>query len=257
LLQSGRAILVVEDAESLGIGTYSISAQYQPNSQVFAASSGTVNQTVNAPGLAVTNGNNTFNGNQTVNGTLTATSLVGSGAGLTSLNPASLTGGTAGINITGSAASATTAATASNSTALGGVAAASYARVDIGNSFSGNQTVTGNLTVSAKSVTTGTTTLGSGGTPIVQHVSLKFNPSFPALKASTCASASFTFTGTSDGDTLALGVPNERMTGGGSLIYTAWVSAVNTVTIRGCNLSPTTAQKSAGSGLIRVDLWKH
>jgi hypothetical protein len=47
------------------------------------------------------------------------------------------------------------------------------------------------------------------------------------------------------------------MTGTGTLIYTAWVSAANTVTIRACNVNPKTAQTTAGSGSIRVDLWKH
>jgi hypothetical protein len=59
--------------------------------------------------------------------------------------------------------------------------------------------------------------MGSG-TPIVEHLSATFNPSFPGLKPSTCATANFTFTGASDGDTLALGVPNARMTGGGTIL---------------------------------------
>jgi hypothetical protein len=42
----------------------------------------------------------------------------------------------------------------------------------------------------------------------------------------------FTFAGASDGDTTALGVPNARMSGGGNLVYTAWVSAANTITVR-------------------------
>ena len=60
----------------------------------------------------------------------------------------------------------------------------------------------------------------------------------------------------SDGDTLALGVPNARTTGGGTIVYFAWVSAANSVAIQGCNISAA-PQKTAGSGAIRVDLWKH
>ncbi len=78
-------------------------------------------------------------------GSITAASFTGSGAGLTNLTAANLSAGTAGINISGSAASATTAATAGNATNLGGVAATDYARLDIGNSFAGNQSVTGNV----------------------------------------------------------------------------------------------------------------
>jgi hypothetical protein len=155
------------------------------------------------------------------------------------------------------AGSATTAGTATNALELGGVVAANYARLDIGNSFTGNQAVTGNVSVTGNSATTGTVTIGSGGTPISEHLSVLVNPSLPALLPFGCASANFTLTGAADGDTMALGVPNERMTGGGNLLYTGWVSAANTVTIRACNIDSLHPQKTAGSGAIRVDLWKH
>ena len=60
-------------------------------------------QTVSLAGVALTNGNNTLAGNQIISGTLSATSLMGNGSGLINLNPASLTPGTAGLNITGNA----------------------------------------------------------------------------------------------------------------------------------------------------------
>jgi len=47
------------------------------------------------------------------------------------------------------------------------------------------------------------------------------------------------------------------MTGGGSLIYTAWVSAADTITVQACNANANNPQKTAGTGSIRVDLWKH
>jgi hypothetical protein len=109
LLNSGQTTLVIEDADALGVGTVVITAQYQPDTNGYAPSSGTFNQSVNEPGVAVTNGNNTLTGNQTVNGALTATSLSGNGAGLTGLNPANLSAGTAATSITGNAATATTA----------------------------------------------------------------------------------------------------------------------------------------------------
>jgi hypothetical protein len=107
----------------------------------------------------------------TFTGSVTASSFTGSGAGLTSLTPANLSAGTAGISITGNAATATTAASATNattattatsatnatnamnaslaanSTNLGGVAYSNYARLDIANSFASNQNVAGNLFV--------------------------------------------------------------------------------------------------------------
>src|SRR6185312_8864820 len=69
----------------------------------------------NDSGFSQLNGGNTFNGDQMVNGTVSATTFVGNGSGLTNLNAAQ----------------------------VGGIPATSYARLDIGNSFIGNQTVTG------------------------------------------------------------------------------------------------------------------
>ena len=121
----------------------------------------------------------------------------------------------------------------------------------------GNLGVTGNQSVTGNSATTGAVTIGSGGTPITKHLSILVDPAFVALKPGACTSASFTFTGASDGDTTALGVPNSRMTGGGNLIYSAWVSAAGTITVQACNGNANSPQKIAGSGAIRVDLWKH
>lgn len=213
--------------------------------------------------------------------------LVGDGSAITNLTAANISSGTAGINITGNAATATSAnglnctgcvgntqlginyagsasqagpatsalsanvaAQATNSLLLGGIVAANFARLDVGNAFTGNQSIDGNLAVA------GTVALGSGGTPILKHLSLSFNPTFPALKAQACSSANFTFTGASDGDTIALGVPTSRMTGGGTMNYFAWVSATNTITIRGCNID-LAKQTTPGSGAIRVDVWQH
>jgi N-acetylneuraminic acid mutarotase len=204
----------------------------------------------------------------TLTGSLAAPSFSGSGTGLNNLNPASLSSGTAGINITGNAATATSALSASlasvatNSLSLGGQLASNYARLDIGNNFAGNQTVGGNLgvsgnqTVTGSLATTGTVAIG-GGTPITEHLSILVNPTFVALKPGTCTSANFTLTGAADGDTTALGVPNARMTGGGNLVYTAWVSAPGAITIQACNVNAAVKQTTAGSGAIRVDLWKH
>ncbi len=214
--------------------------------------------------------------------------LVGDGSAITNLTAANISSGTAGINITGNAATATSASglictgcvgntqlginyagstskagpatsalsanvanQATNSLSLGGILATDFARLDIGNAFTGSQNVAGNLAV------IGTTALGSGGTPILKHMSSTFTPAFPALKAQACSSANFTFTGVSDGDTIALGVPTSRMTGGGTMNYFAWVGAANTITIRACNSDASAKQTMAGSGSIRVDVWKH
>lgn len=57
---------------------------------------------------------------------------------------------------------------------------------------------------------------------------------FPSIGANSCESLSVTVAGAADGNEVALGVPNAL----GSLAgvsWSAWVSAANTVTVRGCN----------------------
>jgi concanavalin A-like lectin/glucanase superfamily protein len=247
-IQAGCGDPTYADISQIRIYNYAV-----PDGQIMSDAAGL------PPGVALLSGGNNFTGNQNVAGTVAAYSFAGDGSLLTNITAANIaSGGTAAINISGSAASAVTASSASNavnSLNLGDVAATNYARVDIGNNFSGNQIVTGNVTASGNLSTVGTTTMG-GGTPIVEHLSATFDPTLPALKPSTCATANFTITGAGDGNTLALGVPNARTTGGGTILYFAWVSAANTITVEACNISAS-PQKTAGSGAIRVDLWKH
>jgi hypothetical protein len=44
---------------------------------------------------------------------------------------------------------------------------------------------------------------------------------------------------------------------GSDVIYLAWVSGVNSIAIRVCNINPNINLKNLGSGAIRVDIWKH
>jgi hypothetical protein len=218
--------------------------------------------------------NNSFTGSnsfsQTINGSITGnagtvtngvytTTPYADPAWITSLSAGKIIGSvpSATTAITaGSATTATIANTATNALNLGNVPANEYARVDAGNTLTGNQAVTGNVNITGNSTTSGSVTIGNGGTAIKEHLSMTFNPKFPPLLPLSCSAQSFTFTGASDGDTLLLGVPSSRMNGGGTVVYTAWVSTANTVTIQVCNVfaSP---QKSAGTGAIRVDIWKH
>jgi YVTN family beta-propeller protein len=108
----------------------------------------------------------------------------------------------------------------------------------------------------------GSVTIGTGGTPILEHLSQTISLNVAAAGPATCAPlTSFNLTGASDGDSLALGVPNSllnpTLTGAGILNYSAWVSAANTITIRVCNVNPNGPKSNAVSGTIRVDIWKH
>lgn len=219
-------------------------------------------------GFAQLNGGNTSTGNQTITGSVNATSFSGDGSALTNVTATGLfcagcVGNTQlGVNYAGSASqggpatSALAAVQSSNALDLGGVAAGNYARLDTGNNFTGNQAINGNVAITGTASTTRSITIGDGGTPITGHLSSTFDPTFPALKPGACTSASFPFTGARDGDTTALGLPNTRMTGGGSIVYTAWVSAADTITIQACNANAS-PQKTAGAGTIRLDIWKH
>jgi Bacterial Ig-like domain (group 3) len=178
LNSDGERSVTVEDADSLGIGTLGITAQYTSDFPDFAASSCMGSVTVNEPG-AITTGSNTFSGNQIVNGSVSAQSFLGDGSALTNLNPASLSAGTAGINISGNAATATTSTTATNALKLGGELPSYFATAGT-NSFAGNQTVNG--LVSAQDF------LGSGsGLTNLNPASL--SPGTAAAIATTAANA--------------------------------------------------------------------
>jgi uncharacterized repeat protein (TIGR03803 family) len=211
----------------------------------------------------------------TLTGGLAAPSFTGNGSGLTSLNPANISAGTAAINISGNAATATlaatattataatTATTAANATDLGGVPAANYAQLEIANSFTGNQTVTGNVTVSG-AVTGGTLAVG-GGTAIKEYVSVTDSITLPALTAGSCTTfKTAAVTGFTPGtsDTIGLGIPSALVNDLGTgvfLIYQAWETSTAespTITIQVCN--PTGARYRGGtSGTLRIDVFKH
>jgi hypothetical protein len=104
----------------------------------------------------------------------------------------------------------------------------------------------------------GAVTIGNG-TPITQYVSSTFTVAMPSLKPNTCTNVtqSWTAVGSGTTDTIALGVPNAFMSAGGFLMFQAWESAPNAITIRGCNVSPNGPASGAVSGTIRVSLFKH
>jgi hypothetical protein len=79
--------------------------------------------TLPAGQLSGTVQNSSLPANPAFSGTVTANAFSGSGSGLTGLNPANFSAGTAGISISGSAV---TAVTANNSASLNGVAGTNY-----------------------------------------------------------------------------------------------------------------------------------
>jgi len=106
-------------------------------------------------GTAATLGGNTFTGNQSITGNLTASGTVTGNLNASNLSsgtvPVTALTGTYNINISG------TAATATNALQLGGIAAASYARQDIGNNLTGIQNLGSNSTIAIARFNEGTT----------------------------------------------------------------------------------------------------
>jgi hypothetical protein len=125
----------------------------------------------------------------------------------------------------------------------------------------GNGSVGGTLSAASNNFgvdANGAVTIGNG-TPITRYASATFTINVPSLKPNTCTNSTqaFAAVGSGTNDTLALGVPNAFMSVGGFVIFQAWESAPNTITIRACNVSPNGPATSAVSGALRVSLFKH
>ena len=68
---------------------------------------------------------------------------------------------------------------------------------------------------------------------------------FPSISAQSSQDLTITVTGAALGDSVALGVPTTSVTAG--VMFTAWVSAANTVTVRAHNYSTAAADPASGS----------
>lgn len=289
-LSSGQATFTIEDADSLGVGTFTIAAQDNPDTFGFGPSSATMTQNVTESGIALTSGSNTFTGSQTVNGTVAATAFTGNGTGLTNvlavgLNCAGCVGNPRlGIDYAGSASqggpatsaiSAAQATTALNALNLGGEPITDFAMLATPNTFTAVQTmpslyVTGAAGLSVTgpaqtgSFTTGSITIG-GGTAVAEFVSVTFPVTLPAINSAQCTTlVSPAVTGFIPGtsDTIALGLPASLLSLGASsafLMYEAWEITTNsspTITIQVCNPSAS-RYKGGDFGTIRADIIKH
>jgi N-acetylneuraminic acid mutarotase len=221
--------------------------------------------TPSSPNVALLSGGNTFTGNQTVTGSVNATAFKGDGSALTSVTSTGLnclacvSSQQLGINYAGSTSQGGPAISALNASALGGLLpsafqpAGSYATTNGNNLFSGNQSIAGNLTI------------GTGGTPIFEYVSVTDSISVPALTPGTCTTfTTAAVTGLTPGtnDTIALGTPSSLVSGLGAgifLMYQAWETTTTTsptITIQVCN--PTATKYKGGAiGTVRIDIFKH
>lgn len=97
----------------------------------------------------------------------------------------------------------------------------------------------------------GATSIGSGATPILKHLSATATLDFGNLAAIGCEDLTMTVTGAAVGDTVALGVPNASIVTNGN--FFGWVSSANTVSIKFC----TVVSGDPASGSFRADVWQH
>lgn len=205
------------------------------NLQNAAADLGGADITVN-----LSNSNSTFNTNLTLDGTITTASNINTTAGALQLNGVDIN--TAGTLTNVAYENQANTFTAANSFTAAGTAL----------SVTNNASIGGSLSV-------GSITIGTSGTPILKHLSGTATDLVSAsIGAAACANyGTITVTGTAIGDTV---YASPAAQAGGietvNLDYMAIVTAANTVTIRACN--PTLAAiDTANTQEWRADVWQH
>jgi len=252
VLGGTATISITGSSIAVADATFTVTAQYTPSpTSIFTASSGQASVTLAEPGVATTNGSNTFNGNQTVNGTVSATSFIGNGSGLTGVTAAGLAAG-AMISESQVTNLVTDLLNLSNAAAAAVGTAETYANT--------------NFLPLAGGTLTGPLTIGQNGTPISQYISVinDVGP-LPALTRGECTTVTTAaLSGFTPGssDTIALGMPSSLTTNLGSgifLIYQAWETSTSpspTITIQICN--PSSGRYKGGArGALRIDVFKH
>lgn len=70
----------------------------------------------------------------------------------------------------------------------------------------------------------------------------------------TCQDLTMTVTGATDADNVTLGLPNALASSAG-VLWSAWVSAADTVTVRGCDVTSSNVDPAAAT--VRADVWIH
>lgn len=104
-------------------------------------------------------------------------------------------------------------------------------------------------------VSTSGINIGTSAQTIRRHLSSTASLNFDFSGAGiTCQDLTVTVTGAADGDTVAIGVPNTAA-GSAGVLYTGFVSASDTVTVRGCDV--TSAGGDPGAVTVRADVWQH
>lgn len=94
-----------------------------------------------------------------------------------------------------------------------------------------------------------------GGDTINKHLSSTASLNFAAWAGADCQDLTVTITGAADGDSVEIGVPTALASTAG-VHFTGFVSAANTVTIRGCKITAG-ASADPAAATVRADVWQH
>jgi len=96
-------------------------------------------------------------------------------------------------------------------------------------------------------------TIGSGGTPIVAHLSATTSITFNLDTPNTCTVATTSLSGAAVGDSVSVGMP-EPPTGNFLVSWGGWVQSLNVVALKYCTGAATTTDATY---TVRFDVWKH
>lgn len=121
-------------------------------------------------------------------------------------------------------------------------AAQTLARRDAGQTFVGNEIFNGSVAIGA-------------GTPILKVISATASLDFAAWSGGDCQDLTVTVTGAADGNVVSIGVPLALASTAG-LAFSGFVSAADTVTIRGCKIT-SGASANPAAATVRATVIQH
>lgn len=116
----------------------------------------------------------------------------------------------------------------------------------------GRQTDSSALTFAGSTLTATQLQIGTGAT-VTGHLTGTGTLNFGSIAAGANEILTITVTGSADGDVVMIGVPNGSMTAG--LVFTAWVSAANTVSVQCYN--STAGALDPASGTFRASVIRY
>jgi hypothetical protein len=119
--------------------------------------------------------------------------------------------------------------------------------------ITGAATVSSTLGVTGVTTMTGGAVVGSGGATVAKVLTGTGSVDFTALAAGTCENFTITVTGAANGDAVFLGIPAAAWATTEYATIQGFVSTTNTVTVKRCNLTnATTALSDPAAVTIRA-----